>query len=116
MATIFFDLDNTLTDRAKTVGAYAEVFIRDFSHLLNTQLDVREFGSLLNKYDDGGYAGHELRSTALTKLPIWRKAVTSSQLVDHWQGWVPHHSMPMDGLYDCLNELKVARIRAGAGY
>lgn len=111
MNTLFFDLDNTLTDRTKTVAAYAEVFIQDFSHLLSAQLNVAEFGHLLNEYDAGGYGGHEHRSRALMALPIWNKAATCSELIDHWQGWIPHNSMPMEGLYDCLDELKAAGYR-----
>ncbi|TCS40700.1 HAD family hydrolase [Reinekea marinisedimentorum] len=108
MTTVFFDLDNTLTDRSKTVSAYAGVFLQDFKHLLAEHMDVQAFGLLLNELDAGGYGGHENRSRALMELPIWKQPVPCAELIEHWQGWIPFNSMPMDGLYECLDELKNA--------
>lgn len=106
MTTVFFDLDNTLTDRTKTVNAYAHVFLNGFVDELKPNLDVSEIGMVLNELDAGGYGGHENRSKALLELPIWRQLVSTADLVEHWQGWVPSNSLPMDGLYSCLDELK----------
>ena len=111
MSCVFFDLDNTLTDRSETVAAYAKVFLQDFESHLQDGLNAEILGQLLNKLDAGGYGGHENRSRALIDRPIWRKPVSSDELIQHWQNWVPGHSVPMDGMHDCLQTLEESGYR-----
>ena len=111
MKTIFLDLDNTLTDRTATIYAYAPVFLHDFAEHLAVQPGTEQFGELINQLDCGGYSTHEQRSEQITALDIWQDPPSVANLVEHWQAWVPHHSLPMPGLNNCLQTLQQSGYR-----
>jgi len=92
MKFIFFDLDNTLTDRKATIDAYAEYFLSEFRELLHDDISTDHLSSTFNELDKGGYETHDVRSAAIRDLNIWHN-------------WVPKNSLPMRGIYECLNEL-----------
>lgn len=105
MKFIFFDLDNTLTDRKATIDAYAEYFLSEFRELLHDDISTDHLSSTFNELDKGGYETHDVRSAAIRDLNIWRNSKTSAELSEHWHNWVPKNSLPMRGIYECLNEL-----------
>jgi len=105
MKCAFFDLDNTLTDRTSTVGLYAEYFLYEFQQYLAEHVSVQYLATTFNELDRGGYETHDIRSAAIRNLAIWRKPVSAQDLSRHWQDWVPNHSLPMNGLNECLEEL-----------
>lgn len=105
MKYIFFDLDNTLTDRKATVSAYAEYFFAEYCDLLNPDVSIEYLKETFNHQDKGGYETHEVRSQIINESEIWKDAVSADELSKHWQSWVPNNSLPMDGLYQCLFEL-----------
>lgn len=105
MKYVFLDLDNTLTDRRATVNAYAEEFKVRFQQQLKSNIDVDDLALLFNKYDRGGYETHESRSNSIAELDIWIEPADVQDLSSHWQDWVPNNSLPMYGLYECLDAL-----------
>ena len=105
MTCIFFDLDNTLTDRRATVTAYAAHFWSEFRDALLEDVTADFLAATFNRLDCGGYETHAGRSAAIRNLNIWRHPQAASELSAHWQGWVPSHSMPMNGMDKCLSEL-----------
>ena len=111
MKYIFLDLDNTLTDRYATIVAYAEAFKVNFQNNLKFSINSEELGSWFNEYDRGGYETHEIRSKRISELDIWVERVDPSELSLHWQIWVPNNSVPMKGLYECLEALKALGLK-----
>lgn len=105
MKSVFLDLDNTLTDRTRTIHTYAEVFASQYRQYLVPDLKVIELAEQLIKLDQGGYAGHAGRSEAIAGLNIWTNPVQADDLSEHWQNWVPCYSEPMEGLHQCLSDL-----------
>ena len=111
MELIFFDLDNTLTDRKATVNAYTHYFVDSFSSSLKFGISVRDLSEQFNRFDKGGYETHEARSLLIRNLDIWQHKQTVSELSSHWQHWVPNHAIAMKGLNECLDELRQLEFR-----
>lgn len=104
MQYAFFGLDNTLTDRAATVAAYARFLASDYKDYLKDDISIESLAYAFKELDKGGYESHEARSNAICSLGIWRQAMDPTELSNHWQEWIPNNSLPMAGLYDCLND------------
>ena len=113
MKAIIFDLDNTLTHREQTIRNYASIFLADYSAQLIPALDSGWFADKLVTLDEGGYAGHDVRSQRLAMLDIWLTRPDAVQLQQHWHTWMPHHPVPMPGLYPVLEKLKQYGYRLG---
>lgn len=105
MKYIFFDLDNTLTDRKATIEAYADYFLSEFREFLHDNVSIDYLISTFNELDKGGYETHAVRSAAIQNLKIWHSPKTSDELSFHWQNWVPKNSLPMKGIDECLTGL-----------
>ena len=111
LPVVFFDLDNTLTNRTATIGAYVDKFANDFTQLLKPCLDKRELANRFNTLDCGGYARLEKRGAEIVGLDIWVSAPCVEDVCIHWQHWVCRSSIAMSGLYECLDSLVEMGIR-----
>ena len=111
MKFVFFDLDNTLTDRKETITAYANHFQSEFLHELKTDIPIGFLSATFNDIDNGGYVSHKQRFAAIAALDIWATPQNPDNLSSHWQNWVPNNSMPMTGMKACLDELLAMGLR-----
>ncbi|MCJ8340301.1 MAG: HAD family hydrolase [Pseudomonadales bacterium] len=105
MNCIFFDLDNTLTERAATITAYADQFENDFNQVVKPALHRDRLAKAFNAIDCGGYTTYEKRADDMLALDIWESKPSVTELSLHWQTWVSKNALPMHGLYECLEAL-----------
>ena len=110
---IYFDLDNTLVHRQRSIRRYAQSLLADFESALEpVSLDSVE--SIITTADHGGYlpdnAPHptvmECVAHALSSELDWNTPVHPVALVDHWCEHLPKQSVPMPGAEDVINHLK----------
>ncbi|WP_161569673.1 HAD family hydrolase [Veronia nyctiphanis] len=113
MKAVLFDLDNTLTDRTKSIAKYSEIFLEDFRCQLVEPVTSAWLVDKILTVDQGGYGGHEHRCHLLSELPIWKKTPTPESLLAHWFSHFPHCPVAMEGLYDMLEALKRKGLKLG---
>ena len=100
---VLFDLDNTLLDRKATFLRYCDHLITFLFPPQLTQAERMEIRDFLVKADNNGYRNREDlydRFIALYNLPC-----PPDFLQAEWTALVSRESVPMPGLYECLETL-----------
>jgi len=109
---VLFDLDNTLTDRPRSITGYAGAFLTHFTD----RLDESEPDVLIQKIVDADRTGDRPRSEffagLLESLP-WHNLPDISELEDHYYSNFPQCSEPMTGMWETLNVLRSRKVRMG---
>ena len=109
---ILFDLDETLTDRARSIFQYAEQFRSDFAdHLASTA--VSTIADALLTADVRGYSPREETLRQFSQCLPWRTVPHVSHLRRHWQTCFPRSIAGRAGLAETLSALHVLGIRLG---
>jgi putative hydrolase of the HAD superfamily len=123
---VFFDLDNTLTHRLRSIEAYSGLFASHFAtHLgVNAQSLIAQ---VIADQDNGGYLPPDsvqpnIRTAVAVSLHErlrWRTPVPVAELADHWFEHFPTQSVEMPGASHLIESLvargmKVAIISNGA--
>ena len=113
----FFDLDNTLVHRNKSIAAYSRKFFDDYSEILS-EVGAEEIANVIYSQDSGGYLAinspyktiKDAVSHELHKLVLRSSGVTVDDFRDHWINIFPKSAVPMPGANDLLSYL------SGQGY
>jgi len=110
---VFFDLDNTLVHRNRSIDKFSASFVEYFSDFLATA-DVNGVAQLIRAVDNGGY-GHSdnpfssikksVAHTLVTKL-LWRDAPPFNTLLEYWKEYFPRGSVAMTGAEQQIIRLK----------
>jgi putative hydrolase of the HAD superfamily len=109
---IFFDLDNTLVHRNKSISAYSEKFVERYSEELVNVSPV-EISNIIFSQDNGGYLpiGSPYKSIKdavsheLHKEIIHSSKITVEDIREHWIHCFPKSAIPMSGANDLLSHL-----------
>jgi len=113
----FFDLDNTLVHRNKSIAAYAEKFFDDYAKVLS-EVGPEEITDVICSQDNGGYLAIDSPykaikvavSTELHKLFLSDSNIKVEDVRDHWINKFPEYTIAMKGANDLLSYL------SGQGY
>jgi putative hydrolase of the HAD superfamily len=109
---ILFDLDETLTDRARSICQYAEQFRTDFAdHLASTA--VSTIADALLTTDVRGYSPREETVRQFAQRLPWRTVPQVSHLRRHWGTGFPRSIAARVGLAETLAALHALGIRLG---
>jgi putative hydrolase of the HAD superfamily len=109
---ILFDLDETLTDRARSIFQYAERFRGDFAdHLASTA--VSTIADALLRADVRGYRPREEIWRDFSQRLPWRTVPHVSHLRRHWETGFPRSIVAREGLAETLSALSTLGIRLG---
>jgi putative hydrolase of the HAD superfamily len=101
---ILFDLDETLTDRMRSIVRYAERFQRDFTAHL-APAEVSSIVAALLATDVRGFRPRaEVMQDFAQRLP-WRTMPDISILRMHWETWFPRVVVARPGLAATLSAL-----------
>ncbi len=109
---IFFDLDNTLVHRNKSISAYSEKFFERYSEELVSVSPV-EISNIIFSQDNGGYLPisspyksiKDAVSHELHKNIVHSSKITVEDIREHWIHYFPKSTIPMSGANDLLNHL-----------
>ncbi|BFT73586.1 HAD family hydrolase [Paenibacillus sp. P36] len=101
-----FDLDETLTDRNKSLMKYSNEFLQSFKGHL-TDVSSEDLYQLLKIADGNGYRSREDVFTQLIhELPWAHKSLSPIQIGEHWTSTFPLCSVATTGMYEVLDTLK----------
>jgi putative hydrolase of the HAD superfamily len=108
LRAVIFDLDDTLTDRKRSIWRYAQTFARAF----RTQLTVDNqsvLASQLRAADRDGY--NPDRAKDITALPIWATPVEAATVAAHWAEYFAPCAVPREQCRETLLALRACGMR-----
>jgi len=101
---VLFDLDETLSDRRRSLARFARAFRDEFAPDLDV-ISIEVVHQALQRADGGGYRPlDEVFADLLEMLP-WRVRRSIDDLRLHWHDVFPRCAMPMPGLDRVLDTL-----------
>lgn len=109
---ILFDLDETLTDRTRSIFHYAERFRRDFADHLASTAGAAIADALLRADVRGYRPREEIWCDFSQRLP-WRTVPPVSHLHRHWETCFPRAVVAREGLAETLAALHTQGTRLG---
>lgn len=104
---VLFDLDDTLTDRAESIGEYARRLCADFAAELET-IAPESVQSFIHGVDNRGYAPRELVCANLRANLPWRTSAAPdvSRLAAHWETAFPRSTIGRVGFAEVMAALR----------
>jgi putative hydrolase of the HAD superfamily len=112
LRAVLFDLDDTLTDRARSIDRLVPEFSNHFGDdLANNDLD--EIRNCIHTGDDGGYASRENLGTHLQSSLRWRHIPSVEQLVAFWRDRFPRCNVERTGVTSTLQTLHSRGLKLG---
>ena len=115
MHAVLFDLDDTLTDRARSLWAYGERFAVDFASALRLS-DPTALAPVFLEADGGGYRPkEEVAARLCANLPWVNSAAVPPpvDLITHWRRIFPTCARPAAGLAETLAALDAGGVPWG---
>jgi putative hydrolase of the HAD superfamily len=85
---VLFDLDDTLTDRSRSIERLAPEFLQRFGDDLESR-EVAEIRHYIHAGDGGGYASREHLCAHLQTSLRWRRIPSVEQIVTFWRDRFP---------------------------
>jgi putative hydrolase of the HAD superfamily len=112
LRAVLFDLDDTLTDRSRSIERLAGRFIEQFEPDLEG-CGIDEVIRVIHGGDRGGYAPREeLGAHLQTSLP-WRKRPSIEHLAEFWRGNFPRCNVERSGVSSTLQTLHQRGLKLG---
>jgi putative hydrolase of the HAD superfamily len=109
---ILFDLDETLTDRTRSIFRYAERLRCDFADQLASTA-VSAIADALLRANVRGYRPREETVRAFSQRLPWRTVPDVAALRQHWEMCFPQSIVARAGLAETLSALHALGIRLG---
>jgi putative hydrolase of the HAD superfamily len=112
LRAVFFDLDDTLTDRTRSIERLASRFLERFGpDLAGCEIDA--IIRAIQGGDRGGYAPREDLAAHLRSSLPWRKTPAVESLVDFWRENFPRCSVERPGVSSTLQTLRQQGLKLG---
>jgi len=112
LRAVLFDLDDTLTDRSRSIERLAAVFLEQYGPNL-TSRKIDEVISVIRTGDRGGYAPREELGAHLQSSLPWRKAPGVESLVEFWRDNFPRCNVERTGVTSTLQTLRQHGLKLG---
>jgi putative hydrolase of the HAD superfamily len=117
---VYFDLDNTLIHRNKSIDVYAAVFYKEFEKRLKKK-DISEIANIIKTQDNGGYLDEASRYTTikdavsneLHKHLPWSLPPSVNDIKTYWHRRFPECSIPMQDAEKVLETLSESQCHIG---
>jgi HAD superfamily hydrolase (TIGR01549 family) len=109
---ILFDLDDTLTDRSRSIERLAAKLLQRFGDDLENN-DLEEICRCIHAGDGGGYASREGLGAHLQSSLRWRRVPTVEQLVAFWRDRFPRCNVERTGVTLTLQTLRGRGLKLG---
>jgi putative hydrolase of the HAD superfamily len=112
LRAVLFDLDDTLTDRSRSIERLAGRFLERFGLDL-AGCEIEEVIREIREGDRGGYAPREDLGAHLQSSLPWRKSPSVESLVDFWRGNFPRCNVERSGVSSTLQTLHQHGLKLG---
>jgi putative hydrolase of the HAD superfamily len=110
---ILFDLDNTLTDRDKTISRFSERFLADFRSRLRPDMTIAEVHQVMRAGDGGGYRPKEIMFAEVLSHLDWVDPPDILTIADYWYRVSAECMQLRIGVVEMLDVLKEHGFRLG---
>ena len=116
---VLFDLDNTLTHRGQSIGAYSQFLAQRYAAQL-LEMDLPKIQRIINRIDNGGYPKKEELTHpsigasvayALLQELHWKTVPDLKELSAFWFEYFGRHAVAMPGAEFLLQNLKQKRYK-----
>ena len=116
---VLFDLDNTLTHRGQSIGAYSQFLVQRYAAQL-LEMDLPKIQRIINRIDNGGYPKKEKLTHpsigasvayALLQELHWKTVPDLKELSAFWFEYFGRHAVAMPGAEFLLQNLKQKRYK-----
>jgi len=119
-SAIYFDLDNTLTDRNASIDEFSSRFIKYFYNQLSVT-SVKQVSQIIKQQDNGGYLCKKSRykkifqavSGELHNQLKWKINVNVKVLEQFWKEEFPNSTIEMEGATQLINKLHSKGVHLG---
>src|ERR1700722_19088397 len=101
---VLFDLDDTLTDRARSIERLAPEFLQRFGDELENG-DIDEILRCIHAGDGGGDASREHLCAHLQSTLRWQRVPAIEQLTSFWRDRFPRCNVERNGVTATLQTL-----------
>jgi len=112
LRAVLFDLDDTLTDRSRSIERLAGRFLDRFGVDLAGG-ELHEVIRVIHGGDRGGYAAREELGAHLQSSLRWRQAPGAERLVDFWRDNFPRCNVERNGVTSTLQTLHQKGLKLG---
>ncbi|MGD0769651.1 MAG: HAD family hydrolase [Tepidisphaeraceae bacterium] len=112
LRAVLFDLDDTLTDRSRSIERLAGRFLDRFGVDLGG-CELHEVIRVIHGGDRGGYAAREELGAHLQSSLRWRQAPGAERLVDFWRDNFPRCNVERNGVTSTLQTLHQKGLKLG---
>jgi len=112
LRAVLFDLDDTLTDRSRSIERLAGRFLDRFGMDL-AGCELHEVIRAIHGGDRGGYAPREELGAHLQSSLPWRQAPGVERLVDFWRDNFPQCNVERSGVTSTLQSLHRKGLKLG---
>ncbi|HEY1921554.1 MAG TPA: HAD family hydrolase, partial [Tepidisphaeraceae bacterium] len=109
---VLFDLDDTLTDRARSIERLAPEFLKFFREELKP-CEMSEIRRCIHAEDGGGYATRNDLGAHLQSALPWRRVPSVDRLVTFWRDRFPRCNVERIGVSPTLQALQHRGLKLG---
>jgi putative hydrolase of the HAD superfamily len=113
ISCVLFDLDNTLTDRAASIGQFAQCFFTDFRSALHEGITLDVVRQVMLISDSGGYRPKETMFAEVQSVLHWRTTPDIPTIADYWYRQSPLCMQVRPGIEATLDALQQRGYRLG---
>lgn len=108
-----FDLDNTMTDRPRSIRAFAQRFLEHFGPALGEEIPLETLDIIMQEGDQLGYRPKSYMFVDLYARLPWTINLTVETIADFWYAESSACMQPRDGLHTLLEKLVQAGWKVG---
>lgn len=108
--SVLFDLDDTLTDRRRSIGRYLRAFLDEFGALLLPS-DPSEIERLIIEADRNGY--YSALASDLCRLLPWQSVPAVTAIEEHWDAYFPTSAVASAGMSEVIEYLRGRNVSLG---
>ncbi|MFD2178561.1 HAD family hydrolase [Veronia pacifica] len=117
---VYFDLDNTLVNRALSIDSFATLFAQVYGAKL-LKVSISEISGIVKKADNGGYLASDSKYKKISeaiafelssKLP-WREKISEAEIHEFWKTRFPQCTVEMAGAADVVNHFAKHGVHLG---
>ncbi|MBZ0295448.1 MAG: HAD family hydrolase [Anaerolineae bacterium] len=109
---ILFDLDNTLTDRPRSISAFAQCFLAHFGPAMEA-MPLEELDAIMQEGDQLGYQPKSHMFVDLYARLPWLMVPSVDTISDFWYAESPACMQPREGMQALFDTLHKADYRLG---
>lgn len=113
VSAVLFDLDNTLTDRKRSIDGFVQRFYDDYRRAMDANTSFDTVYRVIHEGDGGGYRPKALMYQDICDRLVWHHPPTHAELHDYWYRVSRQCMVPRDDALATLERLRADGYKLG---